>query len=469
MNPELRPLPGRNPVPAGAYDLDTLGYSEHEYVLAGTATSYRLTGERGADGRWTASPDAAAPYTTRLLVRRPADESRFSGTVVVEWLNVSGGLDAAPDWILTHTHLIRRGHAWVGVSAQRAGIEGGGLVEGAHLKKAYPERYAVLDHPGDAWSYDIFSQAGRVLLDPAGHLPQGAERPLGASRPARLLATGHSQSAAFLVTYVNAIDPLAAVYDGFLVHGRGAAGADMGGAFLPGRRSAQAERIRDDLRVPALVLQTETDVALLGSGRAAQQDSDLLRLWELAGAAHADTYILSAGLFDDGKLPAGRLAELLRPTTNTIAGPTDKLINSGPQHHYVACAAIEQLDRWAAQGTPAPAAHRLYAKEDGRDFGRDYYGVAIGGIRTPWTDAAITTLSGLGQSGGGFAFLFGTTTPFDLDEIVRRHPFHRKGYLVRFTASLDEVIAAGHLLAEDRDEILAVAEVDFDLEFDAHL
>ena len=172
MTASLSPLPGAVPVTAGAYDLATLGYVEEEFALTGTAHSYRLTGERGRDGRWAVEPADAAPFTTRVLLRRPSAAQDFSGTLVVEWLNVSGGLDAAPDWMLAHTHLMRRGHAWAGVSAQRAGIEGGGMVESFHLKVAHPDRYAALSHPGDAWSYDIFSQAGRALLE-AGLLPAG--------------------------------------------------------------------------------------------------------------------------------------------------------------------------------------------------------------------------------------------------------------------------------------------------------
>ena len=69
---------------------------------------------------------AEADFRTRMLVRRPSDPQRFSGTVVVEWNNVSAGIDASPDWILLHRHLAAQGHAWVGMSAQKAGIDGGG-------------------------------------------------------------------------------------------------------------------------------------------------------------------------------------------------------------------------------------------------------------------------------------------------------------------------------------------------------
>ena len=76
-----------------------------------------------ADGRITVRPGATAPYTTRIVVRRPSDPKKFNGTVLVEWLNVSGGTDAAPDFAFLHRDIVREGYAWVGASAQQAGIE----------------------------------------------------------------------------------------------------------------------------------------------------------------------------------------------------------------------------------------------------------------------------------------------------------------------------------------------------------
>jgi Alpha/beta hydrolase domain len=457
MTADLRPMPGAVPVTAGAFSLADLGYTEQEFTLAGIADSYRLTGERTADGRRPARPDGQAPFTTRVILRRPAADADFSGTVIVEWLNVSGGLDAAPDWMMAHTQMLRSGHAWAGVSAQRAGIEGGGMVEGLHLKRTHPARYGGLVHPGDAWSFDIFSQAGQALLAAGGLLPRRA----GGSAP-RLLASGHSQSGAFLVTYVNAVDPLAAVYDGFLVHGRTGAGAALDTGFSPGARGA--EQIRPDLRVPVLVLQTETDVTLLGSGAVRQPDGDLLRNWELAGAAHADTYLMMASGQDDGRLSAERLAELTRPTTNIIMGSTELPINSGLQHHYTECAAIEQLNAWVAGDSEPPAAPRLDLSADGRDCLRDDLGIAAGGIRTPWTDVPAAVLSGTGQRGEMFAFLFGTTTQFTPADLARLYPEGQAEYLARFTQSLDATTTAGFLLAADRAEILAVAAASWPAE-----
>jgi hypothetical protein len=434
-----------------SYDLAALGYSNEEFFLEGTARSYG------------AAPGEAR-YRTRVVVRRPLDPARFNGSVVVEWFNVSGGLDAAPDWSFVHRHLIRAGFAWVGVSAQRAGIEGGGFAAMSFpLKKMNAERYAPLEHPGDAFSFDLFSQAGRAARD--GRL-------LGGRAPRRVLAIGESQSAVFLVTYVNAVDPDARVFDGFLLHGRGGSGASLEGemgarrplaevaeAVSSGRGAAFAgtDVIRPDVRVPVLTLQSETDVIGLGSVGARQPDTDRLRLWEIAGAAHADTYLLVASGSDDGSLEPAAFAKLLAPTTELFGMKTSRPINAGPQQHYVLQAALAHLDRWTAGGAPPPEAPRLELGGGASPLALDALGIAKGGIRSPWVDAPTAVLSGFGQSGAEFAFLFGTTRPFDADALARLYPGGRAEQLARFENAASDAVARGFLLEADAPEIRAVA------------
>lgn len=463
-NPTINRLDGPAPeVMPITYDLDTLGYVEAELVFSGTADSYRWL-DRAQD---QAVANSSAAFSTRLIVRRPSEATKFSGTVIVEWLNVSTGTDVAPEWSLLHRELIRRGHAWVGVSAQRAGIEGGGVVEGAHLKLIAADRYEVLNHPGDAWSYDIFTQVGRLLRSGEGGL-------LGGAVAQRLLAVGESQSAMMLVTYVNIIDPLVRVFDGFLIHGRALSGADLE-AGLPvadttgtgdiaeatrNMLAAAPEPIRSDARVPVLVLQSETDTALLGGGRIPQVDGDKVRVWEIAGSAHGDTYMAVASFNDDGS-SIERLAQDLRPVCEVIGFQTASLVNSGPQQHYVGQAAIERLNQWAAGGPPPPTAPRLDLTDTGDDFQRDNNGIALGGLRTPWVDVPVATLSGLGQVGDVFGFLFGTTELFAPDIIAELYPGGVNDYVSRFAAALDATIAAGFILEEDRDEIMALAAAAF--------
>ncbi len=77
-------------------DLAAVGYVESEFFLSGTASAYTSTAPLSSDGMWTAAPIEPAPFTTRVVVRRPNDPAEFSGTVVVEWLNVTAGSTTVP-------------------------------------------------------------------------------------------------------------------------------------------------------------------------------------------------------------------------------------------------------------------------------------------------------------------------------------------------------------------------------------
>ncbi|HLY38761.1 MAG TPA: alpha/beta hydrolase domain-containing protein, partial [Candidatus Binatia bacterium] len=254
--------PGAAFLQSTSFDLAQVGYVQEEFFISGTATAYANQGALGVDGMWTVTPANTAAYKTRILVRRPAQKKKFNGTVVVEWLNVSAGLDAAPDWTQSHVEFIRDGFAWVGVSAQFVGVEGGpGLVPviSIPLKTANPARYASLHHPGDSFSYDMFSQAGAAVRNGSATV-----KPLGGLKAKTFIAAGESQSAFRMVTYIDAIHPLTGVYDGYLVHSRsGFLGAPLSEPPQPAITVPGAAHIRADIDVPVLMFETESDLAFL--------------------------------------------------------------------------------------------------------------------------------------------------------------------------------------------------------------
>lgn len=441
-----------------AFDLGSVGYATDELFATGTASSYALVGPRLTDGRWVATPQDTAEFTTRLVVYRPTDPARANGTVIVEWLNVTGGLDVPAVWMPTQRHLIRDGYTWVGVSVQRVGIEGGGVMPGLGLRQTEPERYEPLHHPGDAFAFDIFSQIGtavRSVLEDRHGLPVE-----------RMIAAGASQSAFYLTTYINAIDPHVAVFDAFLLQGRAGAGAPIEGwdptALNPASSEAAArrarlsgeDRIRDDVRVPVLVVQSETDVlGVLAYLPARQPDGDRFRLWEVAGASHCDTYFLSASPRDSGSLSADDLAQLIGDGAS--AGiPVEVPINSGPQMHYVLQRAVDALDQWVRTDTAPASADRLEVDDD-RNLVVDPIGIARGGVRTPWVDAPTRILSGLGQPGDMTA-LFGTTRAIDAAVLTDRYPDGRDGYVGEFRAATQAAVDAGFVLEVDAPEIEAL-------------
>ncbi len=448
------PVAGKPVLGLGAFDLAPLNYQAEEYFLAGEATSYKAVGEQGADGRWTAAADAKAPFTTRVVVVRPTDKAKFNGTVVVEWLNVSAGTDGAPDWNYLHRELMRSGYAYVGVSAQKVGIDGGPMsFPGAMpLKKADPTRYGPLNHPGDAFAYDIFTQAG-------GAVRKGGL--LGPLKAKRVIASGESQSAAYMTTYVNAIDPLTKAFDGYLVHSRFGGAAALEGGFARSMQATtpQPVRFRDDLRVPVMTFISETDLMtpIAGYISARQPDTDRLRVWEVAGTAHADTYTLIGSGIDSGSAPIEALAAAFAPIDNMMGMKLGKPMNAAPQHHYVMQAALASLDRWVRTGSAPPHGPQLdVTNTTPPALAVDANGNATGGVRSPWMDAPTARLSGLGQTGGGFAALFGVTEPYDKARLAQLYPGGQADYLNKVRASLDAAVKGGFILAADAPEILAL-------------
>ncbi|NLV54485.1 MAG: hypothetical protein GXY13_02605, partial [Acidimicrobiales bacterium] len=217
----------------GGPDLAAAGWVEEEFTVEGTAVDYETAdGEAPpTDGHWDLVPGDEADYRTRIVVRRPGDAADFDGTVVVEWLNVSAGADSSPDYTYLVDELVRGGYAWVGVSVQSIGVEGGDVAvmtpvsefagAGQGLKAIDAERYGDLTHPGDAFSYDIFTQVARALRTP------GDVDALGGLEVERLLGVGESQSAFTLTSYIDGVQPLTGAFDGFLVHSRGGAAAPL--------------------------------------------------------------------------------------------------------------------------------------------------------------------------------------------------------------------------------------------------
>jgi hypothetical protein len=424
--------------PAGVVpaDLPANGYVEQEFLASGTASAYDPAGEAGSDGRWAAQASGTAPFCTRVVVRRPADPARFSGTLLLEWLNVSGGFDADPDWAFVHEEIFRQGHAYAAVSAQARGVLGGKAQPGfplppsPGLQASEPVRYGSLAHPGDQYAFDIFGQIGRAL--------KAASPALGGLVPARALALGDSQSAVYLTSYINAVHPLSPAFDGFLVHSRGADAAPLSGAGIDPAAVTVGVRIRADNRTPVLILEGEGDiVAPLSFGLARQPDSDWLRLWETAGTAHADADTLGAE-------QARSLGVNWR-------------INEGP-HRFLAQAALHALHTWVGEGTPPPRAARIeLASQQPLVIARDQYGIARGGVRTPPVDVPVATLSGQGPPGAaGPGWLVGSTTPLDDATLLRLYG-DKSGYLNAYTRSLDATIRDGFLLPADRAELLAQA------------
>ena len=425
-----------------AAELTSAGYVEEEFFVEGDASAYDFTGTPGADGRWSVATTGSAHYKTRFLVRRPSDAEKFNGTVLVEWFNVSGGLEADPDFAYARAELLRSGFAYVGVSAQAAGVVGGGFSIGPvslPLIKADPERYGSLEHPGDDYSYDIYTQVAGALRHPRG------VHPFGNLQPRRFIGAGESQSAMRMVTYVDAMQPVHRAFDGFLIHSRASGGTALHASASSTTPLAGPElaHIRSDLDAVVLQFETETDVLglanLVGFRAARQPDSDRLRTWEVAGTSHVDGFLTGYQPNDAGVGPLG-------------CG----FINTGPQH-WVLAAAVRAIHEWIAEAKAPAHGAELALTDAGTSYAHDEYGNAMGGIRTAAVDVPIATYSGQADADNILCTLFGRTTPFSRAELMRLYPTH-DDYVQKVVAATRRAVDAGFVLPEDEPAIQTEAE-----------
>jgi Alpha/beta hydrolase domain len=424
------------PLTALPTNLASNDYVEQEFSASGKAHAFRAT-STPPNGKWSITPTSSAPYRTRILVRRPANPKNFSGTVVVEWMNESAG-ESAPDWDYLNPEIMNAGDAWVGVSAQALGVEGGsslltggevtGSVQG--LKQEEPQRYGNLDHPGDKYSFDIYDQVAFGLRKPAS-------KALGPLHVHRVLAIGESQSAAYLTTFADTLEPHDYPYDGIFIHSRGVSGASLTGAKINPGGAQKLLLIRTDLRVPVFMSETQTDMILLDYAPAQQPNTDRIRTWEIAGTSHADIY------------EVGGNAGVLGCTTP---------INTGPQH-VVVQTAFADFSRWVTAGTPPPKPTPFKLQSmNPPTLALDLHGNVIGGVRTPAVDVPISTLSGAAPAGTStICSLFGTTTLFSPQELKSLYG-SPANYVSKYTADLDRAISQRYLLPSERAELLAQAQ-----------
>ncbi|WP_300472638.1 alpha/beta hydrolase domain-containing protein [Breoghania sp.] len=419
------------------------GYVENEYFVSGDAHRYRIPARKTT----AEIIDAGHPYTTRVLVRRPADARKFNGTVVVEWLNVT--LDQDVDFIFGATRelLVRDGYAWVGVSAQRNGV--------AAMKKWNPERYAALDVSasnidptdgseidpadplimavgGDVLSWDTFSQIGRH---------DGNSGLLGGLNAQRLIAASESQSTLKVSTYFNAIQPLHSIYDGYLFYDRSA-------------------DLRTDVDAEVVAIGTEIFTQLMGV--APQNDTDTMRWWEINGASHfslseiqdyVDLFIARDAAFPSPLGTGMSLSERIRANGPCVPSHSYSRVPNGD----ILKAALHSLNRWISGGqAPVTAPRFVLDDQVPPHYVRDANGQVLGGIRTAAQDAPMARNGGI-DSDSWFCGPSGYHVDFTPAEMCERYGSH-KAYVDRVRTVADANVRSGFLLKEEVERPIKDAE-----------
>ena len=441
---------GRQQVPV---DLAAYGYTEEEFIVSGAANVYRWY-DSGASPATVRT--SGAPYTTRILVRRPERTGKFSGNVIVEPFNWAQGYDKPwGAWGESWSYFLARGDAWVGVTIRPSSV--------VALQHFDPLRYAPLSFknplpldqtcadPGcyptpsypsseDGLSYDIISHIGALMKSNA---PAG---PLAGYQVAYVCAAG--ATGGDLSAYVSAIHPLAKldngkpVYDGYIIKCTGSPGCIN---QCEPKLSPDDPRCKLYADVPVIRILTQGDI--LGEGfhpdwsflqRRPDGDApgEQFRLYEVAGSYVEGRYapcsfpcredIIASGIdwqetyWQPGEVPAYEF-------------PLNYIMNG----------AFANLDRWLREGTPPPRAERLATIGGYPEvkFELDDLGNVRDGVRTPYVDVPIAVYES-----------FGKVTPLEKEVLEKLYPTH-EDYVGKVVENTDKLLRERWITATDAEAI----------------
>jgi hypothetical protein len=385
----MYPNPAISVVPA-AVKVEDFPYITEEYFLSGTANG--------------------APYTTRMIVRRPQNPTAFSGTVVGEAMH-AGGRSLIFEW--SRVSILTRNHAFAEIVHSPAQIQ--------QLKTFNGERYGSMNI-ATGQANEIIAQFGRLLKASAG--------PMAGYNVRRVTLMGTSASSATVRNYLGVHADLrmpdgGPVFDGYLLT------STLGNTPLP------------VVDVPMIQMPTQTEVTMyaeMGNGYR-RPDSDApgnrFRLYEVAGMPHNNSRENPGFLNDPCTLPV----------TDFPAGAFTAL-------------GLNYLIDWIANGKTPPHAPPIAVDKDtagdGSLLALDEYGNAKGGVRNVFVDVPIAANGVLGKgktpAQDRLCQLGGTKVALP-DAVLTKLYKNSTDYQNRVNARLTELVREGWFLPEYADEV----------------
>lgn len=403
-DPVATPIPTIAPITGGGevydsaaalwegYGLEEFDYVAEEYRIAGTA--------------------AGEPYETRLVIRRPRDDSKYSGLVVAEAMHPAG---AGHAFEYNSLYIMDSGHIAVEIDTQ--GVE--------QIAAYNPDRYGFVKFANEQTS-EILAQAGALLRSDKSPIADLGVRKMvlwGTSASSRILTN-------YLPThkYMKQAD-MSNIYDGFM--------PTMNGTTIA------------PVDVPIIQVPTQHEFENVAT---AAQDSDepgkQFRVYEFPGMAHLDTRNTWRRFTQE---------DCIHPLSNF---PIDAYTS----------VALHHLMRWVDEGIAPPRAPRvimdLFVDNDGSLMQLDEYGNPMGGIRNVYVDLPTVKYTMVNEpdpdsNGAGLGrmqtpllcSLSGWQTP--LPTATLREKYGSPANYVRLVeARLDELEAEGWSLPVYRDIIL---------------
>lgn len=453
--------------------LDEKHYLEKEYYMQGTANVYH-TQENGEIGIRYAN----APYLNRFIVRAPEDINAFSGNVILEILNPTSFMDIDRMWILGNRQFMRTGDIYIGITSKPNTI--------AKLQEFDSKRYQKLNwnnptqsQPFPFTTEDIMKQSNLMpdqnidyetglfwdmLTDLAILLRSDlADNPLLAYHPQNLILTGWSQSANYMIRYINDFayrrDIDFDIFDGFLIAAPP--------RYMPVPLNqyeciscAKQEKVQlRQVKNPCIVLQTESENAALGTKNIVRNDGYepqfMCLHYDIAGPSHDTLYSLVDYYQNDSDL--ARIGVL--PKYNAL----DKEANNYPLEIPVA-AMFRNLIYWIQSGVAPSLCERIQTDCNGENI-KDVFGNTIGGIRTCLLDYPTGSFYSYSNipKGANAIFpdsdkdcLFGHEEPYSQEMLIKMYG-NLEHYTELITANTLKQVMKGYVVKEDATLLITAA------------
>jgi Alpha/beta hydrolase domain len=392
------------------------------------------------------------PYTTPVMVRRPRDPQRFSGTVVLEPIHFYTVL---PIWMYVSSYLMRTGHVWAYVASTKSAVDGflkpsdTLRYRDVHIEDTTEERpEAGLDlvnlpldpADGPVWWEALHRQNPRIqaIIAQVGAELRSATGPLRGYAVRHVVLAGHSGTGDVVTNYIRQ------AHDQFRLND----GGPIFDGFFPSGWTTTAFGPCD---VPIVQVVTQGDVTysdsfyrdgMKGFGYRRPDSDDptkRYRLYELAGFGHTST-----------QYPPTNDYEFLKPFI--LHTMPDGVAMSALPFNQLYHVLLDSLIRWVSQGVTPPRGDRMELGRDGW-FATDDVGNTCGGVRCAEMDVPRAKYvanppddEGVPAFGG-----MGFELPLPGDTLRTLYKDHGD-YVRRFIESQEELIAAGWLLAEDAQE-----------------
>jgi Alpha/beta hydrolase domain len=402
--PTLRgPLPDTATKGVLVWNTSAAGYVAEEYLVSGLADVNEPVAmadaanmlernnvhDMGQRDFTVKTLKAAQPYTTRIVVYRPADPKRFSGNVIFETFHPLGG-GTGIVWAQLNAYFIARGDAYVGVQHPSTF---------AGLIKADASRYGELSMVDNTQLWGSIAQVGALVKAgaPTSPLHQYAVK--------HLFLTGYSFTGVATSTFANWYHASAKLADGRPV--------------FDGYVSNANSMYNRPIGVPVMRMNTQSDFDSFGGLGNRREDSDVpdsrYRLYEVAGAAHVTRPVTPASGAVAPKPPAAAVPAANQPAFSpakcAAAFPAGAQPNMIPVHVVIE-AMFDNMFRWV-DGVAPPRAPRIETNTDGSTR-KDADGNALGGLRLPSMAVPAATYD-VGH--GDDCFLYGYQIPFTAERL----------------------------------------------------